>query len=43
MAADLARTVAAPLVLAMFTLIACLAAFLREVFLAVTDGSHRIR
>lgn len=43
MAADLARTVAVLFVLAMFTLIACLGTFLREVFLAVTDGAHHIR
>jgi Protein of unknown function (DUF2721) len=43
MAVDLARLVAVMFILAMLALIACLGMFLREVFLAVTDGTHRIR
>lgn len=43
MAVDLARLVAVLFVLAMFALIACLGMFLREVFLAVTGGTHHIR
>ena len=43
LAVDLARLVAVLFVLAMFALIACLGLFLREVFLAVTDGRHHIR
>jgi hypothetical protein len=43
MAMDLARLVAVLFVLAMFALIACLGMFLREVFLAVTGGTHHIR
>jgi hypothetical protein len=39
---ELARTVAVLFVLAMFALIACLGMLLREVFLAVTDGTHRL-
>ena len=40
---ELARLVAVLFVLAMFALIACLGMLLREVFLAVTDGTRRIR
>jgi len=43
LAVDLARLVAVLFILAMFALIACLGLFLREVFLAVTDGTHHIR
>ena len=39
---ELARMVAVLFVLAMFALIACLGMLLREVFLAVTDGTHRL-
>jgi hypothetical protein len=42
MAADLARLVAVLFILAMFSLIACLGMFLREVFLAVSEGTHHI-
>lgn len=40
---DLARAVAIMFVLAMVALVVCLALFLREVFLAVTGGTHHIR
>ncbi len=40
---DLARLVAIMFVLAMLALVVCLALFLREVFLAVTGGTHHIR
>lgn len=42
-AVDLARLVAVLFILAMFSLIGCLGMFLREVFLAVTEGTHHIR
>jgi hypothetical protein len=42
MAVDLARMVAVLFILAMLAIVACLAMFLREVFLAVTGGTHRI-
>jgi hypothetical protein len=42
MAVDLSRLVAVMFVVAMLALIACLGMFLREVFLAVTEGAHRI-
>jgi hypothetical protein len=42
LSADIARVVAVLFVLAMFALIASLAMFLREIFLAVTQGTHRI-
>lgn len=42
-AVDLARLVAVLFILAMFSLIACLGTFLREIFLAVTGGTHHIR
>lgn len=41
-AADIAQYVAILFILAMFSLIACLGMFLREVFLAVTEGTHHI-
>lgn len=40
---DLSKAVAVLFILAMFALIVCLGLFLREVFLAVTGGSHKIR
>ena len=40
---DLAKAVAVFFILAMFALIGGLGLFLREVFLAVTDGTHTIR
>lgn len=40
---DLSRLIAVFFILAMLALIACLATFLREVFLAVTGGGHRVR
>lgn len=40
---DLARGVAGLFILAMFALVACLSLFLREVYLAVTGGSHMAR
>lgn len=43
LAVDIARVVAILFILAMFALIACLGTFLREVFLAVTEGTHHIR
>jgi len=39
---ELAKEVAFFFVLAMFALICCLSIFLREVFLAVTGGKHRM-
>jgi hypothetical protein len=39
---DLSRAIAVLFVLAMFAVIACLGMFLREVYLAVTGGTHRI-
>jgi uncharacterized protein DUF2721 len=43
LAVDLAKTVATLFILAMIALIICLSLFLREVFLAVTGGTHMIR
>ena len=40
--ADISREVAVLFILAMFAVIGCLSMFLREVFLAVTAGGHRI-
>lgn len=40
---DLSRLIAVFFILAMLALIACLATFLREVFLAVTGGGHHVR
>jgi len=39
---DLSRAVAVLFIMAMFAVIGCLGMFLREVFLAVTEGGHRI-
>jgi hypothetical protein len=41
-AVDISREVAVLFIMAMFAVIGCLAMFLREVFLAVTAGGHRI-
>jgi Protein of unknown function (DUF2721) len=41
-AVDISREVAVLFILAMFAVIGCLSMFLREVFLAVTGGDHRI-
>jgi hypothetical protein len=41
-AVDISREIAVLFILAMFTVIGCLAMFLREVFLAVTGGGHKI-
>jgi len=41
-ATDLSRAVAVLFILAMFAVIASIAMFLREVFLAVSGGTHRI-
>jgi hypothetical protein len=41
-AVDLSRVVAVLFILAMFAVIGCLGLFLREVFLAVTEGRHKI-
>jgi hypothetical protein len=41
-AVDLSRFVAVLFILAMFAVIGCLGLFLREVFLAVTEGGHKI-
>jgi Protein of unknown function (DUF2721). len=41
-AVDISREVAVLFILAMFAVIGCLAMFLREVFLAVTGGGHKI-
>jgi len=41
-AVDISREVAVLFILAMFAVIGCLSMFLREVFLAVTGGGHRI-
>ena len=41
-AVDISREVAVLFILAMFAVIGCLSMFLREVFLAVTAGGHRI-
>ena len=43
LAVDLAKTVAVCFILAMLMLIGCLGLFMREIFLAVTDGTHKIR
>jgi Protein of unknown function (DUF2721) len=40
---DLAKAVATLFILAMVALIVCLSLFLREVYLAVTGGTHMIR
>ena len=41
-AVDISREVAVLFILAMFAVIGCLRMFLREVFLAVTAGGHKI-
>jgi hypothetical protein len=41
-AVDISREVAVLFILAMFAVIGCLSMFLREVFLAVTGGGHKI-
>ena len=41
-AVDISREVAVLFILAMFAVIGCLGMFLREVYLAVTTGGHRI-
>jgi Protein of unknown function (DUF2721) len=41
-AVDISREVAVLFILAMFAVIGCLSMFLREVFLAVTAGGHKI-
>ena len=41
-AVDISREVAVLFILAMFTVIGCLGLFLREVYLAVTTGRHKI-
>src|SRR5437660_1672867 len=41
-AIDLSRAVAVSFILAMFAVMGCLSLFLREVFLAVTGGKHRL-
>jgi hypothetical protein len=41
-AVDISREIAVLFILAMFAVITCLAMFLREVFLAVTGGGHKI-
>jgi hypothetical protein len=41
-AVDISREIAVLFILAMFAVIGCLAMFLREVFLAVTAGGHKI-
>jgi hypothetical protein len=41
-AVDISREVAVLFILAMFAVIGCLSMFLREVFLAVTTGGHKI-
>jgi hypothetical protein len=41
-AVDISREVAVLFILAMFAVIGCLGMFLREVFLAVTAGGHKI-
>jgi hypothetical protein len=41
-AVDISREIAVLFTLAMFAVIGCLAMFLREVFLAVTGGGHKI-
>ena len=40
---DLAETVAVIFVLAMFSMVISLSMFLREIYLAVSSGSHKIR
>lgn len=42
-AVDLAKAVAIFVIPAMLAIVACLGMFLREVFLAVASGTHRIR
>jgi len=42
MAVDLSKLVAVFFTLAMLAIVACLGMFLREVYLAVSGGSHRI-
>ena len=39
---DISRIIAVLFIMAMFSLIACLSLFLREIFLAVTAGTHHI-
>jgi hypothetical protein len=41
-AVDISREVAVLFILAMFAVIGCLSMFLREVYLAVTGGGHKI-
>ena len=41
-AVDISREVAVLFILAMFAVIGCLGLFLREVYLAVTSGGHKI-
>jgi hypothetical protein len=41
-AVDISREIAVLFILAMFAVIGCLGMFLREVFLAVTGGGHKI-
>src|ERR1700737_1318401 len=41
-AVDISREVAVLFILAMFAVIGCLGMFLREVYLAVTTGGHKI-
>jgi hypothetical protein len=41
-AVDISREIAVLFILAMFAVIGCLAMFLREVYLAVTTGGHKI-
>ena len=43
LAVELAKMVAIFFIFAMLALIVCLGLFLREIFLAVTDGTHRHR
>ena len=42
MAVDLSKLVAVFFTLAMLAIVACLGMFLREVYIAVSGGSHRI-
>jgi hypothetical protein len=41
-AVDISREIAVLFIMAMFAVIGCLGMFLREVFLAVTAGGHKI-
>ncbi len=41
-AVDISREIAVLFILAMFAVIGCLGMFLREVYLAVTTGGHKI-